>query len=127
MANTTVNNNEDLIDIRDVIKRIEELKDTIADELERTEAIPYDEQQELEILENFARHFEAHSTDYQYGGVAIRDTYFEEYAKELAEDIGVINKDATWPIIYIDWERAAEDLKLDYIAIEFDGVRYWVR
>lgn len=27
----------------------------------------------------------------------------------------------------IDWERAAEELRMDYTAVDFDGVTYWVR
>lgn len=34
----------------------------------------------------------------------------EDYAEELAESIGAINSDASWPNSYIDWERAARDL-----------------
>lgn len=36
----------------------------------------------------------------------------EEYAENLADDIGAIDGDAKWPMMYIDWERAARDLVL---------------
>ena len=38
----------------------------------------------------------------------------EEYAQDLAESIGAIDSDASWPLSYIDWERAARDLMMDY-------------
>lgn len=38
----------------------------------------------------------------------------EEFAQNLAEEIGAINKDATWPNNCIDWEFAAKELMYDY-------------
>lgn len=38
----------------------------------------------------------------------------EDFAQELADDLGCINPDAGWPNSYIDWERAARDLFMDY-------------
>ena len=43
----------------------------------------------------------------------------EEFAQQLADDIGALNDDALWPHNYIDWERAAHDLMFDYS--EHDG------
>ena len=57
----------------------------------------------------------------------IRDSYFRDYAMELAEDIGAVNPDATWPNNCIDWERAARELQIDYTATEIVKVTYWYR
>ena len=38
----------------------------------------------------------------------------EEFAEEMAESIGAIDRNAAWPVCYIDWERAANDLMMDY-------------
>ncbi len=65
--------------------------------------------------------------DYHHGLTLIRETYFTEYAQELAEDIGAINKDAAWPACHIDWEAASDALKMDYSEAEFDGVTYYYR
>jgi hypothetical protein len=27
--------------------------------------------------------------------------------------------------MYINWEAVANDLKMDYFAVDFDGVTYW--
>jgi hypothetical protein len=54
-------------------------------------------------------------------------TAWKEYAEQLAEDIGAINKNATWPNDCIDWEKAADQLKQDYTEVDFDGVAYWIR
>lgn len=57
----------------------------------------------------------------------ISDSSFVEYAKELAEDIGAVNADATWPNNYIDWERATDALRQDYTTVRFEGTDYLVR
>lgn len=67
------------------------------------------------------------SPDWQYGGTLIRDSYFEEYAQELATDIGAISGKENWPLTCIDWERAARELQQDYMSVNFDGVTYWIR
>lgn len=68
-----------------------------------------------------------YAEDWLYGAQLIRDSYFTEYAQELADDIGAINSDAGWPNSCIDWDQAARELKQDYTSIAFDGVTYWVR
>jgi len=46
----------------------------------------------------------------------------EEYAEDLADDLGLVNEDASWPYSYIDWERAARDLFMDdYWSSEAPG------
>ena len=32
-----------------------------------------------------------------------------------------------WPNTCIDWDQAAGELKMDYSAVDFDGVTYWIR
>lgn len=51
----------------------------------------------------------------------------EEFAQDLAEDLGAIPKDYSWPASYIDWERATRDLfSGDYWSADADGGRVWV-
>lgn len=38
----------------------------------------------------------------------------EEFARELADALGLIREDAEWPNSYIDWGWAARDLMFDY-------------
>lgn len=81
---------------------------------------------ELESLRELASEGEG-CEDWEYGAQLIRYSYFEEYAQQLAEDIGAIDSNASWPNNYIDWERAARELRMDYSAISFNGVTYYVR
>lgn len=68
-----------------------------------------------------------YSEDWQYGATLIRGTYFEDYARQFAEDIGALEGCDRWPATCIDWEKAASELQCDYTAVDFDGVGYWVR
>jgi hypothetical protein len=62
-----------------------------------------------------------------YPGYLIRDSYTEDYARQTAEDCGLIADDAQWPTYCIDWEQATRDFLMDYSAIDIDGVTYWYR
>lgn len=65
--------------------------------------------------------------DWKHGATLIRDSYFEDYAREFAEDIGALKDSDHWPCNYIDWEKAVRELRMDYSAVEWDDVTYWVR
>lgn len=133
-----ISNSDDVIDFRDVIERIEQLE-----ELEQPGSVdtgnPDDADQdqdtlfaELATLRALAEECKGNGGDEQWRGdwypiTLIRDSYFRDYAEELADDIGAIDKDASWPCNFIDWDRAANALQQDYTSVEFDGVTYWVR
>ena len=138
----TISNSDDLIDSRDVIARIEELTQERADLVSEAEddtnavaeeardtlrAWDADNLDELTALRELASQTEGYAPDWSHGEALIRDSYFEDYARELAEDIGAIPADAGWPARCIDWEQAADELKQDYTSVEFDGVTYWIR
>ena len=118
----TINNREDIIDSRDIIARRNEL-------IEAREEGGLDamDKNELAALDALCNEGSDYAADWEHGEAVIRDSYFEEYAQQLAEDCGLINPAATWPNDCIDWERAARELQYDYTAIDFDGVIYWVR
>ncbi len=138
MSTREVSNSEDILDSRDVIKRIEELQSE-RDDLEfmddeekplaerQKEFDESEEGEELKALLALQDEAEGYASDWRYGETLIRDSYFKEYAEQLAEDIGAINRDASWPNNCIDWERAADELQTDYTSVDFDGVTYWVR
>jgi hypothetical protein len=65
--------------------------------------------------------------DPEDGVFLIREDTFEEYAEELADDIGAIDRQASWPLCHIDWKAAAEHLKQDYTEVEFEGATYLYR
>jgi antirestriction protein len=52
------------------------------------------------------------NTDEAYQGEFNSD---EDFAEDFAEQLGCIDKNASWPQNCIDWEQAARDLMYDYI------------
>jgi hypothetical protein len=81
-----------------------------------------EELKDLKALEN-----ECNYGDWSYGETLIKDEYFQEYAEQLAEDIGAISRDNQWPLNCIDWEQAAEELQQDYTQVNFGSDTYWIR
>lgn len=47
----------------------------------------------------------------------------EDFAQELAEQLGSIDKNVSWPYTCIDWEWAARELMYDY----FESNGYYFR
>jgi len=131
-------NSDDIIDSADIIERIEELESEMEDyQLDnrckhlnlKSPSKKWKEWEGLEeykILLNVAEQGEGYG-DWEHGTSLIRDSYFREYAEEEAYDLGLVSRYGRWPVDCIDWERAAEDLKVDYTEIDFDGVTYWMR
>lgn len=150
-GDTEITNREDVIDSREIIDRIEYLEDeqtTLSDKLDEAkenednleelqtalkdaqEALKEwdesDEGQELRALKSIQDEADGYS-DWKHGATLIRDSYFTEYAEQLANEMGAINKDQSWPNNCIDWKQAADELKQDYTCVDFDGVDYWIR
>jgi hypothetical protein len=131
-----IDTNDDLIDVRDVIARVEQLRASLSNDpfrgFDRDPADVADERSELATLESLLAELAGNGGDEQWEGdwypdTLIRDSYFEDYARELAEDIGAITGEEQWPANCIDWGRAACELRMDYSSVEFDGVTYWAR
>jgi predicted RNA-binding Zn-ribbon protein involved in translation (DUF1610 family) len=155
MTTIQFSNSDDVIDSRDIIERIKELErqlDTwtcpkcgneITTEVQKEDqkghaddcdfegdpldGLEYDEREELRALLDLQDDAEGYCDDWKYGASLIRDSYFRDYAEELANDIGAIDRNATWPLNHIDWDAAADELKQDYTEVDYDGVSYWVR
>ena len=142
-----IDNTEDIIDSRDVHERISEMEMEATSRWEEATEFPegegpsygelaavdhakwLDEEDadEYRALKALEAEGENAAADWFHGATLIREDYFEDYARQLAEDIGAIDPDANWPLGCIDWEKAANELLIDYTSVEFDGVTYWVR
>jgi hypothetical protein len=144
----------DVIDVRGIIARVEELREerdsfvddeATADEDAGGDAGTRDEHshnawlndspeeaEELKTLEAILADLRGNGGDEQWEGdwypvTLIRDTYFEDYARELADDIGVVQSDAKWPNNHIDWEAAATELQQDYQSTTIEDTTYLYR
>jgi hypothetical protein len=146
----TITHFDDIIDVRDIIARVEELQETRDALREEFDAMPEnagvdfdhwvrnqegfssEDADELQQLESFLADLQGMGGDEQWRGdwypvTLVRDSYFKDYAQELADDIGAIPAGASWPCTCIDWDQAARELRMDYSSVEFDGVTYWTR
>lgn len=93
-----------------------------------------DDRTDLKVLREFAKSCEGYISDWKYGEQIIADHYFSQYAEEFADDIGAINDGSRfgggstpWPLMHIDWDAAADDLKQDYTEFELLGQTFWAR
>ncbi len=124
----------DIIDVRDIIERIEELENSNLAHQEDPNGGHWsdEETQELANLTAIMRELAGNGGDEQWEGdwyplTLIRESYFKDYAQELAEDTGAVHKNTAWPHYCIDWDFAARELKMDYSAVNIDGVTYLYR
>lgn len=111
----------DVIDSRDVIARIEELE-----AYEGEEDFDAEDAEELRQLRDMASDGET-VPDWPYGATLVRESYFEQYARELADDLGLLEHATSWPLTHIDWKEAANELMQDYTPIEGLGTTWLLR
>ena len=139
----TISHLDDIIDVRDIIARVEELREERDDlqtaldggsqeDINALAEWETDNAEELAELESLLDDLNGMGGDEQWEGdwypvTLIRGSYFQDYAQELAEECGMIDTNAKWPMTCIDWEQAARELKYDYSSVEVNGVTYWTR
>lgn len=117
----------DIIDVRDIIARIEELENNEPD----SEDAKWAQCDEYAKLTDILEELKGSGGDEQWRGdwyplTLIRDSYFVDYARELCEDIGDIPRNLA-SYIEIDWDATARNIRMDYSSIDIDGVTYWYR
>lgn len=149
---------DDVLDVRDLIERYEELEDelsAIADIEDEIESLdPKDdkeeirtakenleakqkeltnEQEEFDQLQKILEELKGNGGDEQWRGdwypiTLINSDYFTEYTKELIEDCGYIRRESELPWwISIDWEKTADNVKIDYTTIDIDDETFYYR
>ena len=116
----------DIIDIRDIIARVEELDPEYSD-IKLTD----DEVKEFAELQAILDDLKGNGGDEQwrsdwYPVTLICDSYFTDYAREMLHDCGDIPRDIPH-YIEIDWDATARNVRVDYAATDIDGVTYWYR
>jgi hypothetical protein len=151
-----ISNYDNIIDSRDVEKRIDELEDerdswqednnlpdyidpetTTNDKIKEwadeqvekwSEWDESDEGQELKALISLRDELEDYCPDWKYGTTLIRESYWVEYCRELVKDTdGLPDNLPSYIEDNINWDGVADDLQTDYTSGEFDGVTYWAR
>ena len=122
MTTTALDITADLIDVRDIIDRYQDLE-------EATDGLPEAEERchLASILDDIRdTGGDEHWRGDWYPLTLVRDSYFTNYARQMLEDCGTIPKDLpAW--VEIDWEATARNVQVDYTSVEIDGVTYWAR
>lgn len=126
----------DYFDSRDVVERVTRLNERIENHgdmftseemahvrLERLVLHALLEELENDMPTSFG---EPISTDTNSGVQGFAAHYAEEYAEEYAYETGAVER-GSWVERYIDWEKAAEDLKEDYTEVEILGHTFYLR
>ena len=123
MVSNEIDFTADIIDVREMIDRYEELKEEL--ESDSDFAI------EFEIIHAFLEELKGCGGDEQWKGDwypshLIRDSYFPDYARDMLEDCGEIPRDIPY-YIAIDWEATAENILVDYSYIDIQDATYYYR
>lgn len=128
----------DIIDSRDLLKELRDLLEDSSydysdDPSDRDEwvALDSDDKERVEALREVLAELPESTVDSPHGNswgcTLISEDAFTDYARELAQDIGAISGDEQWPLSFIDWQRAADALKMDYTTVELDDTTYYAR
>lgn len=92
--------------------------------LEPSDPLDNDERCRLAALTSLRDEFD--HRDWRDGVTLIPENDFEDYARQMAEDCGYCNSDN--PLVrYVDWDKWAHDVQMDYTSVEFDGETYYYR
>lgn len=118
-------NSEDIIDVRDIIERVEELESE--SELDIT---TIEREAELANLQAILEELKGYGGDEQWRGdwypvTLIRESHFTDYCEELVCDCYDLKGLPTF--VHIDWEATAREMRVDYFEIDIDGVTYFYR
>ena len=129
-----IDNTQDIIGVRDIIDRVEELESSIQDyENEDGDLELHDEhisqKEELEELRGVLSELAGYGGDEQFEGdwypvSLIHDNYFETAMDKLLEDIGDIPRDLPcYLTITVDYVA----LQQDYSSVNIGNETYWYR
>jgi len=117
--------NIDVIDTRDLQDRLEEIEYDL-ESLDLTPTERADLEQEANAIREAKAEVDGYAGDTFQNGVqlvAVED--FPTYIQELLEDIGEVPK-LPW-YVEVDWEATADNLRVDYTKVEFQGTTYLFR
>ena len=126
MADSTDFKGSDIIDVRDIIARVEELRESVEGEV-----VIQDEYEELKTLEELLSNLCGYGGDEQWEGdwypvTLIARSYFVDYCEEMVKDIGDLPQNIP-SYLAIDWQATADNLEVDYSTVDFDGDEYLYR
>lgn len=116
----TVNYEGDLISIKDLKFRIDEL----SEKLEKESKLEDYEQEELDSLLDIREQLDWCWED--DGEELVAEHFFTDYAKCITYELGEV-KEGSFICHYVDWERAASHLLQDYRTVKLQGLTFYIR
>jgi len=112
-----------ILDSRDLLEELKELEESLEFFIEEGgKEEDFEDLDRIDALKCLQE--EIGEEDFEFGATLIPENDFEEYAQEFAEDVYDIPDTFAF---YIDWEKFANDMQMDYSSTEFDGETYWWR
>lgn len=134
----TISPGDNLIDMRSVDERVLELEaileiearheaKQLKDRLDNGEWVGEedDEQPDPDEVEELLSLHELQDAYDGHDPVLIHEDHFVEYAQQKAEDIGAVEDAHRWPADHINWDEAADALKMDYSSLEWRDHTYY--
>lgn len=114
------------LNLNDLAKELAELDER--DEEDDDNPLDEDERDRRADLRSLAAQLDTTLWEYAANeSTLIEDIDFEDYAREFAVDVGYFRDDGNNVLMgYIDWGAWANDLKQDYLEVEFDGREYLI-
>lgn len=139
----STDNTEDLLDVRDIIERFEELEeerdDFVIGAPDGSETFDPegwardrpDDAAELALLASLLGDLKGYGGDHQWQGdwypvTLIRRSYFVEAMQEQIEECYLGDQELP-SFIEIDWQKTADNCEQDYSSVDYDGVEYLYR
>jgi hypothetical protein len=115
----------DIIDVRDIIARVEELEPEVAENGEGEHIA------EWKTLTSILYELKGYGGDEQWRGdwypiTLIDESYFVEYVQEMLADCDAIPANIP-DYVVIDWEATARNIKVDYSEVDIEGRTYFYR
>ena len=83
------------------------------------------EAQDTDKLRDFVEELQQ-SCSLEHGGTIVLEDDFEEYAQELAKDVGWVGQEGSGALV-IDWAATARNLRNDFSDVDWNGTTYLVR
>lgn len=130
MNTTTLDLSADIIDVRDIIERIEGLAHDLTTYTAEASAHP-ELAEEHAALCAIMEQLKGNGGDEQWHGdwyplALIHERHFTDYCREQVTDCGILPDGVPW-WIEIDWAATARNMMIDYSIIEIDGSTYYFR
>jgi hypothetical protein len=126
-------------ELQDLLEEFDELEDdrdvegmkTVHESIHEKEENIVDAEDELEVwkTENAERLLALQELSEEVNlsdAFLIHEDDFTDYTEDLCKDCGYISDDfPSW--IEIDWDATADNVRMDYTSVDFDGESYLVR